>query len=63
MADDKPTKGIEFVAALPHTNTAIQVHGQDGMRITLDIPTAEIPNALGAVTLQGKLIRVRMEEA
>ena len=53
---------IEFICNLPHTNTAIQVHGQDGMRITLDIPTEQIPNALGAVTLQGKLIRVTMEE-
>ena len=57
-----PKPPIKFIATLPLTATAIQIHGEEGMRVTLDIAESELPKALGLVTLKGKQLEVEIKE-
>jgi hypothetical protein len=41
------TEPIKFSAHIPGNQTAVQLHGTGGMRITLDIPDIEIDKFLG----------------
>lgn len=52
MSDkEEELEKIRFYATLPPTQSAIQRHGAgSGMRIQLDIPESEMPNALKLIT-------------
>ncbi len=58
MSDDK----IEFEATIPGTQTAIQVHGNGGMRIVLDIPENQVPEAIPIMTMTKHNLRVTIEK-
>jgi hypothetical protein len=58
----KPTiEPIEFLASFPPIQSAIK-RGQDGMRIQLDIPESEMPNAVRLLALMSKRLRIRVTE-
>ena len=52
--NDKP---IVFKASFAPMQSAIKV-GDDGMRITLDIPESELSQALLLIALRGKVMQV-----
>ena len=58
------TQQISFVATLPATESAIKVHGQSGMRITLDVPESEVRkgHVLRILTMREKQMTVTVEE-
>lgn len=51
---------IAFIASFPPIQSAIKI-GQDGMRIQLDVPESEMPNALPLLMMRGKALRVTVE--
>lgn len=53
----------EFEAVIPSTATAIRVHGDEGMRLTLDVDESNLPAALDVLTMRGRLLRVTIEPA
>jgi hypothetical protein len=59
-ADDTPA--IKFIATFPHINSAISIHGECGMRITLDVADSELVNALMAIRMRDKQMQVTIEE-
>ena len=48
---------LRFLASLPPIQGAIK-QGPDVMRITLEIPKTEVPNALGIMTMHGKILEI-----
>ena len=58
MSDDK----LEFTASIPGTQTAIQVHGNGGMRIVLDIPQKEVGNAVKIMMMTKHNLKVTIEK-
>lgn len=50
-----------FEAVIPSTVTAIRIHGDEGMRITLDVDETNLPAALDLVRWRGRLLRVTVE--
>lgn len=56
-----PEKQIEkasFIATFPDTQSAISMHGNGGMRILLEIPENELPNAIALAMWRGRAMRV-----
>ena len=51
---------IEFLATIADSPSAIKV-GTDGMRILLDVPESELPNAITILNCRGKVIKVKVE--
>ncbi len=58
MSDDK----LEFIASIPGTQTAIQVHGNGGMRIVLDIPDKQVPFAIPIMMMTKHNLKVTIEK-
>lgn len=55
-------QSITFLAYIPALQSAIQIHGGgDGMRLRLDVPEVEVPNALPLVTMRECVLRVTVE--
>ena len=53
---------ISFIATLPPIQSAMNVSGNgDGMRVKLDIPQAEIGNAIRLTLYQNTAFRVTIE--
>ena len=52
---------INFKAALPAVHGAIDVHGQDGVRIKLDVAEDSLPQALKLVMLKGQVLDVTVK--
>lgn len=50
-----------FRAVLPNTQGAIRVHGDSGMRITLDVSEDELPEALKLVMWRQRVLVVTVE--
>lgn len=51
-----------FLASMPPIQSAVKVSGNgDGMRIQLDIPETEVPNAVDLLAMRGKVLRVTVE--
>ena len=46
---------------IPSTVTAIRIHGDEGMRLTLDVDESNLPAALGLLTMRGRLLKVTVE--
>ena len=53
---------ITFEATIPGTQTAIQIHGSGGMRIVLDIPDSQVPEAIQIMTMTKYNLRVTIEK-
>ena len=52
---------IEFIANLAPIKGAIRIDGTDEMRVVLDVPKIEIPNAVGLIAFQSKAFKVTVE--
>ena len=52
---------LRFLASLPPIQGAVK-QGPDAMRITLEVPRTEVPNALGIMTMHGKRLEVTIKE-
>ena len=58
----KPADAVTFRAAFPPIQGAIRVTGNgDGMRIQLDIPETELPNAVRLIAWRERVLRVTVE--
>jgi len=55
------TDSITFEAVIPSTVSAIRIHGDEGMRLTLDIDETNLPEALQIVCWRGGPLRVTIE--
>ncbi len=53
---------LEFIASIPGTQTAIQVHGSGGMRIVLDIPEKQVGNAIKIMMMTKHNLKVTIEK-
>ena len=53
---------LEFEATIPGTQTAIQVHGNGGMRIVLDIADDQVPEAIQIMTMTKHNLKVTIEK-
>ena len=53
---------LEFEATIPGTQTAIQVHGNGGMRIVLDIADNQVPEAIQIMTMTKHNLKVTIEK-
>ena len=47
-----PGDEIAFTASLPSSDGAIKVHGDGGLRLTLDVPESQLPLALHMVKMR-----------
>lgn len=52
---------IVYHASLPPNAGAIKIHGEGGLRITLDVPESDVSEALKIALMRGELIRVTNE--
>lgn len=62
MSEKKSSGGaIVFLASFPPIQSAIKVSGDGGIRIQLDIPETEVPNAVDLLAMRGKVLKVTVE--
>lgn len=62
MSEKNDSGAITFLASMPPIQSAVKVSGNgDGMRIQLDIPETEVPNAVDLLAMRGKVLRVMVE--
>lgn len=54
-------EAIEFTATIPPIQSWMQVSGDGGARIKLDVPDTDLAQALKLVLLRGQPLRVRVE--
>ncbi len=55
---------IEFIASLPPIQSAISISGNgDGARVKLDIPQSEMAAIIQLQLMQGKALKITVEEA
>ena len=52
------TSTVAFLATIPLLQSAIQVSGDGGLRLKLDVPESEMDAAVGLLTLRGQVLRV-----
>jgi hypothetical protein len=52
-----------FLCVIPSTVTAIRIHGDEGMRLTLDVDESNLPAALDLLRWRGRLLKVTVEPA
>lgn len=50
-----------FLAIIPNLASAINIHGDGGWRIKLDIPQSEEVHALDLLTMREKVLKVTIE--
>jgi len=53
---------ISFLASLAEISSPIKVM-KDGMRIAIDVPETELPNAVKIMNMRSKRLKVTIEEA
>ena len=58
----KTTTTVTFRATIPHKAAAIDVHGDEGARLTLDIADVDLAQFLPVVMLRNKRLRVTVED-
>ena len=61
MSDGNQTRRVEFRATIPFKANAIDVHGETGARLTLDIADSDLADFLPVVMLRQKQLRVILE--
>lgn len=52
-----------FYASLPHIGGAIKLHGEGGLRLTLDVSESDVPEALQLALMRGKNLLVTVSIA
>lgn len=52
-----------FLAIIPDTATAIQIHGGGGMRVRFDISEDQIGEALALTLMRDRLLKITVEVA
>lgn len=52
---------ITFLATFPQIQSAVKVHGSDGMRIQLDVPESEMMNAIGLLGMRDVVLKITVE--
>ena len=52
---------ITFEAVIPSNMSALRIHGDSGMRITLDVDETNLPEALKLVLWRERVLRVTVE--
>jgi len=52
---------ITFEAVIPSNMSALRIHGESGMRITLDVDETNLPEALKLVLWRERVLRVTVE--
>ena len=55
-------KRVRFRATIPVKAAAIDIHGETGARLTLEIADSDMADFLPIVLLRGKRLRVTVEE-
>lgn len=60
MTTDEKTK-CTFRAIIPNLQSAIQVSGDGGWRVKLDIPATDEANALELLTMRGRVLQITVE--
>jgi hypothetical protein len=58
-----PKKTVAFRATIPVKAAAIDIHGETGARLTLEIADSDLPDFLPIVLLRGKRLNVKITEA
>jgi hypothetical protein len=58
-----PKKTVAFRATIPVKAAAIDIHGETGARLTLEIADSDLPDFLPIVLLRGKRLSVSITEA
>jgi hypothetical protein len=58
----KKNNYIQFEATLSPIQSAIKIDGQEGARVTFDIPDTEIACAAKLILMRGKNLKVSVEE-
>lgn len=56
------TRRVSFRATIPVKAAAIDIHGETGARLTLEIADSDMADFLPIVLLRGKRLRVTVEE-
>lgn len=59
---DKPSGGVTFRATIPIKAAAIDIHGETGARLTLEIADSDMGDFLPIVLLRGKRLIVTVKE-
>lgn len=52
---------VTFEAVIPSNMSALRIHGESGMRITLDVDETNLPEALKLVLWRERVLRVIVE--
>ena len=52
---------VTFDAVIPSNMSALRIHGESGMRITLDVDETNLPEALKLVLWRERVLRVTIE--
>jgi hypothetical protein len=58
---EKQEDQATFQATFPGTQNAIAMHGGGGMRIILEIPESEMPNAIDLIAWRDRNLKVTVE--
>ena len=59
---ETPTRQVVFRATIPVKAAAIDIHGETGARITLEIADSDMGDFLPIVLLRGKRLMVTVKE-
>lgn len=58
---DDENERAAFMAVMPSTVSAMQIHGDEGMRFQLDVDESNLAEALKIVMWRGKVLKVTIE--
>jgi hypothetical protein len=61
--EKRAAKTVGFRATIPVKAAAIDIHGETGARLTLEIADSDLPDFLPIVLLRGKRLNVSITEA
>ena len=59
--ESKIATSATFLAIIPDTATAIQIHGGGGMRVRFDIGEDQVGEALALTLMRDKLLKITVE--
>ena len=62
MSGQQQTRRVTFRATIPIKAAAIDIHGETGARLTLEVADSEMGNFLPIVLLRGKRLCVTVAE-
>jgi len=61
MTDTATSRKVTFRATIPPKSAAIDVHGEAGARLVLDVSDSDLADFLPVVMLRNKVLRVTLE--